>query len=246
MSDTGSVITIRDVSKTFADRKIIEDFNLEVKKGTFVSFVGPSGCGKSTLLRLIAGLEYPDHGSIEILNNSEISIGFVFQEPNLLPWKTVYENVSLPLEIGPQSSKHSSLDLKNKIMTALERVHLANSEKLFPHQLSGGMKMRVSLARSLITNPSLILMDEPFSALDEKTRFEMQDLLLDLWSTEKKTILFVTHSLYEAAYLSQRIVFLDRDKLKIVRDDDVRFLSPRNKYLRTSAEFNSYLRDCII
>lgn len=229
-------INIENVSKVFPKRSVIQNLNLSIQAGSFVSIVGPSGCGKSTLLRLIAGLEHPSAGRLTISPQTSNPIGFVFQEPTLLPWLNVAENIALPLKL----SKKKSDQMVNE---ALEKVKLQNSSSLFPHELSGGMKMRASLARALVHKPKLLLMDEPFAALDENTRFEMQDQLLDLWKQEDLTVIFVTHSLFEAVFLSQRIIMLKGEGAKIALDRDLQLPMDRTDELRTSESLNSIVRD---
>lgn len=229
-------VNIEGVSKVFPKRSVINNLNLSVKPGSFISIVGPSGCGKSTLLRLIAGLEFPSTGQISILPQPSNPLGFVFQEPTLLPWLTVAENVALPLRLA----KSESTEL---IEETLKKVKLISSSSLFPHELSGGMKMRVSLARALVHKPKLLLMDEPFAALDENTRFEMQNQLLELWKKENLTVIFVTHSLFEAVFLSQRIIMLKDEGAKIVLDQDIPLPTDRTEDLRTSESLNSIVRD---
>jgi NitT/TauT family transport system ATP-binding protein len=191
-------VQLTSVSKNFDALSVVKDLSLSVKSGEFVSLVGVSGCGKSTLLRLIAGLVTPDTG--EITTHSK-EIGFVFQEPTLLPWATVFENIWLPLRLkGISKAEASPL-----IMAEITRLGLLGFENTKPAALSGGMKMRVSLARALITKPDLLLMDEPFAALDEITRFKLND---DLKALVKTTVIFVTHSIYEAVNLSDRVVVL--------------------------------------
>ena len=234
-------LTITGLTKKFTERDVIANLQLEIPTGSFVSLVGPSGCGKSTLLRLMAGLEKPSSGTLNFAENENQHIGFVFQEPELLPWKTVLENVLLPLEL---QKTPLALSEKQKLAQAvLHKVKLAGTDSLYPHQLSGGMKMRVSVARALISNPRWLFMDEPFAALDEPTRFEMQDLLKQLWIQEKLSIVFVTHSLSEAAYLSQRIIMFEAVGGKIRKDETLSLPSSKNEDLRTSQELNALVKD---
>lgn len=237
-------IHIENLSKTFPKRLVIKDLNLDIEAGSFVSIVGPSGCGKSTLLRLIAGLDVPTSGKLQITSpGAAKSISFVFQDPNLLPWRTVTENIGLPFELDFSLRKLSLNDKGRLIKEVLEKVKLEDSAALFPHELSGGMKMRVSLARSLVSSPKLLLMDEPFAALDEITRFEMQNQIRELWLKEKMTIIFVTHSLFEAAFLSERIIMLKGVGAQKVLDQKLNLPMIRNEDLRTSESFNSIVRE---
>lgn len=229
-------IKISALNKNFKDRQVIRDLNLEVKAGDFVSIVGPSGCGKSTLLRLIAGLETKSSGSLE-LSEAKPRISFVFQDANLLAWRTVAENVALPFELNPALKEN--LDVAKWIHEALQQVSLADVANSFPHELSGGMKMRVSLARALVSRPQLLLMDEPFAALDEPTRFKMQEQLRKLWLSEGMTIIFVTHSIFEASFISERIVLLKGPGAEIKMDESLASLpQDRPDSLRTSPELN--------
>lgn len=235
-------ISLKNLNKVFGKKTVIEDFNADIAAGSFVTLVGPSGCGKSTLLRLIAGLEKPTAGELTHSPSGKNKFSFVFQEANLLPWRTVLENVALPFELDEDLKSIPENERKEKIFAALKKVQLEGSENLFPHELSGGMKMRVSIARALVNSPRLLLMDEPFAALDENTRFEMQDQLLDLWHQEKMTVIFVTHSLYEACYLSERVIMLKSVGAKIAFDQKLPLPSERNSSLRTSESFNTVLR----
>lgn len=181
----------------------LEAVSLEIGAGDFVALLGPSGCGKSTLLRLIAGLDAPDSGRI-VWDTAPGDIGFVFQEATLLPWASALDNVRLPLRLRGRDGAAG----REAAQAALARVGLAGFEDAKPRQLSGGMRMRVSIARSLVVEPSLLLMDEPFAALDEFTRHALQDDLRALWASAGCGVVFVTHSIYEAAYLARRIVVM--------------------------------------
>ncbi len=217
------IVALSNVGKTFANGvTALDRLNLDVWPGEFVSLLGPSGCGKSTALRIIAGLSVPTRGKIEWLQRAAASaegphrLGFVFQEPTLMPWATVAANVRLPLKLQGLAST-----ARPRVEAALERVGLSGFADSYPRELSGGMKMRTSIARALVTEPSLLLMDEPFAALDEITRFRLNNDLLALWQSLGKTIVFVTHSVFEFVYLSQRIVVHDlaaRARLHGARD----------------------------
>ena len=188
----------------------LSDVNLEIKRGEFVSFIGPSGCGKTTFLRVIADLEQPTSGSITVNGTSATearvnrSYGYVFQAPALFPWRTIENNVALPLEI----MGYADADRKARVSKSLELVNLEGFEKKFPWQLSGGMQQRASIARALAFDADLLLMDEPFGALDEIVRDHLNSELLKLWAATQKTIAFVTHSITEAVYLSTKIVVM--------------------------------------
>jgi NitT/TauT family transport system ATP-binding protein len=237
-------VSLRDVGKTFANGVVALDrFNFDVWPGEFVSLVGPSGCGKSTALRIIAGLSAPSDGEVDWAPpadgaKSEHVIGFVFQEPTLMPWATVAGNVSLPLKL-----KH--LDRKAmapRVEAALSQVGLADFTGVYPRELSGGMRMRVSIARALVTEPKLLLMDEPFAALDELTRFKLNDDLLSLWARLRKTVVFVTHSVFESVYLSSRIVVMTPRPGRVFTELAIEAPYPRDNKFRTSAEYAALCR----
>jgi NitT/TauT family transport system ATP-binding protein len=209
-----SVVEAKGLGLTFktADGDVValSDVNLDIKRGEFVSFIGPSGCGKTTLLRVIADLEQPTSGTITVNGTSPAdarvnrSYGYVFQAPALFPWRNIENNVALPLEI----MGYGFADRRSRIQKTLELVNLEGFEKKFPWQLSGGMQQRASIARALAFDADLLLMDEPFGALDEIVRDHLNSELLKLWAATQKTIAFVTHSIPEAVYLSTKIVVM--------------------------------------
>jgi NitT/TauT family transport system ATP-binding protein len=218
-------------------------FDLDVNKGEFVSLLGPSGCGKSTALRLIAGLSAPTSGSVGISKPAGQArpghaVGFVFQEPTLMPWTSVRENVRLPLKLAhaPAAEANARID------AALTQVGLTEFAEAYPRELSGGMKMRVSLARALVTDPDILLMDEPFAALDEITRFRLNNDLLALWRNLRKTIIFVTHSVFESVYLSQRVLVMAPRPGRLSAQFRIDTVEPRGEDFRTSAEYAGYCR----
>ena len=206
----GLAVRLRAVTKIYDNGvTALGPLDLDVAKGEFVSLLGPSGCGKSTALRLIAGLSAPSAGTVNVSHRANRRdgrhpIGFVFQEPTLMPWASVRENVRLPLKL----SHAPATDADSRIEEALAQVGLAEFADAYPRELSGGMKMRVSLARALVTDPDILLLDEPFAALDEITRFRLNNDLLDLWRKLHKTVIFVTHSVFESVYLSQRVTVM--------------------------------------
>src|SRR5438445_4437379 len=201
---SGLAVSLRGVTKAYGNGVMaLGPLDLDVRKGEFVSLLGPSGCGKSTALRLIAGLAAPTSGTVEVSHHEDETqpgrqIGYVFQEPTLMPWTSVRENVRLPLKLAHAGAAEAEARVKE----ALARVGLTEFAESYPRELSGGMKMRVSLARALVTDPDILLMDEPFAALDEITRFRLNNDLLALWRNLKKTVIFVTHSVFESVYLS--------------------------------------------
>ena len=207
-------LTINGIEKGFPHKekghvKVLDNISLEVEKGQFVSIVGPSGCGKSTLLYLIAGLERPDKGTIHIEGKEVTGAGpervVVFQEDGLFPWLTVLDNVTYGLLVKGLSKK----DADDKAKKMLKMVHLRNYMDAYPHQLSGGMKQRVSIARALVMEPTILLMDEPFAALDEQTRMVLHHELLEIWRETKVTIFFITHNIREAVLLSEKIIVFE-------------------------------------
>jgi NitT/TauT family transport system ATP-binding protein len=204
MTEDNAIASLRGVTRRFANgTEALGPIDIAIGTGDFLTLVGPSGCGKSTALRIVAGLLEPTAGAIEWAD-ARPRIGFVFQEPTLMPWARALQNVRLPLDL--ENVARSEADAR--AADALARVGLAGFEKAFPRELSGGMKMRVSLARALVARPRLLLMDEPFAALDEMTRHELNDDLLGLWRADDLTILFVTHSIFESTYLSTRVLVM--------------------------------------
>jgi len=240
-------VSLRDVGKTYANGVVALDrLDLDVRPGEFVSLLGPSGCGKSTALRIIAGLSEPTDGSV-IWPHSDVpkdigqkasEIGFVFQEPTLMPWATVTGNVQLPLDLQHIDAATAA----PRVEAALARVGLADFAGVYPRELSGGMKMRVSIARALVTEPMLLLMDEPFAALDEITRFKLNDDLLSLWESLGKTVVFVTHSVFESVYLSSRIVVMTPRPGRVFTELAIDAPYPRDHRFRTSAEYAALCR----
>ncbi len=223
------------MDKRFADGTVaLGGMELEVRRGEFLSLLGPSGCGKSTVLRLIAGLGEPSAGTMQ---RGAVRLGFVFQEPTLMPWRTVSGNVRLPLQVAGLSRREA----EPRVAEALGRVGLAGFARAYPRQLSGGMKMRVSIARALATRPELLLMDEPFGALDEITRAQLNDDLLRLWRAEGLTVVFVTHSVYESVFLSTRIVVMAPRPGRVVADLPVQPPEDRDETYRMSP---GYAADC--
>lgn len=241
----GGAVSLRDVTKVYDNGvRALGPISLTVGTGEFVSLLGPSGCGKSTALRIIAGLSDPTAGDVSVegrnvREGARHNIGFVFQEPTLMPWATVRGNVQLPLDLAhiPRG------DLGVRVDQALAQVGLQDFAQAYPRELSGGMKMRVSLARALVTDPDILLMDEPFAALDEITRFKLNNDLLTLWRKLHKTIVFVTHSVFESVYLSQRVLIMSPRPGRIARDVRIQADEPRGEDFRTSPEYGVYCRD---
>jgi NitT/TauT family transport system ATP-binding protein len=229
-----TLISLAHIRKEFANGTVaLDDFSMDVREGEFLSLLGPSGCGKSTTLRLIADLADISAGAITWPSggSARSDIGFVFQEPTLMPWASVIDNVYLPLKLKGLSRKEAL----PKIMDTLALVGLADFAKVYPRELSGGMKMRVSIARALVTEPKLLLMDEPFAALDEITRFKLNDDILRLKEARNVTVIFVTHSIYESAYLSSRIIVMAARPGRVVADLAVDAPYPRDEDFRATA-----------
>jgi NitT/TauT family transport system ATP-binding protein len=244
---SASIVALRGVGKTFANGVVaLDGFDLSVRPGEFLTLLGPSGCGKSTALRIVAGLSEPTSGAVEWSNSASDmataapahrQIGFVFQEPTLMPWATVEANVRLPLRLLGREA-----DAAARIGAALDRVGLAGFAQAYPRELSGGMKMRASIARALVTEPKLLLMDEPFAALDEITRFRLNGDLLGLWQTLGKTVVFVTHSVFESVFLSNRIIVMTPRPGRVFRELVIGAPYPRDERFRTSAEYAGWCR----
>jgi NitT/TauT family transport system ATP-binding protein len=236
--DKAPLLQLEGVSKVFANGvAALDHVALQVAQREFVAILGASGCGKSTLLRLIAGLAKPSGGRIQWRGGpiQPGQIGFVFQDPTLMPWATVIENVFLPLRLAGQS-----LDsVRERIGEILALVGLADFAGAYPRELSGGMRMRTSIARALVTKPSVLLLDEPFAALDELTRFRLNEDLLRLWRTQNLTVLFVTHSVFESVFLSNRVVVMSARPGRVAADLPVYFAKDRDSKLRTTPEFGA-------
>jgi NitT/TauT family transport system ATP-binding protein len=243
------LISITGVNKTYQNGTIaLHDISFDVTDGEFVSLVGPSGCGKSTLLRIVAGLGPITDGNVLVegleptLSRKErADTAFVFQDATLMPWRNVLGNVELPLELR----KFRRSERQNASMAALETVGLHEAAHSYPHELSGGMKMRVSLARALAARPRMLLMDEPFGALDEITRQRLNGELLTVCALAGWTVLFVTHNVFEAVYLSSRILVMSRRPGRIIADITVPLPYPRDPSLRTSSEFSEVVREVV-
>ena len=235
-----TVLSLHAVGKTFPNGvSALADLSLDVRRGEFVSLLGPSGCGKSTALRLIAGLAQPTAGAVRLAGEAGPgAIGFVFQEPTLMPWATTASNVGLPLKLKGDDTA----DASQRVAMALQRVGLTQFADAYPRELSGGMKMRASIARALVTEPGLLLMDEPFAALDEITRFKLNNDLLAIWRSLACTVVFVTHSVFESVFLSQRIVVMTQRPGRLFAEIDIDAPYPRDEIFRTSPEYAGYCR----
>jgi NitT/TauT family transport system ATP-binding protein len=241
-------LELKNLCKTYTDGtgaetiEALSNVNLTVRRGEFLSVIGPSGCGKTSMLRIIAGLEQPTSGEI-LINNEPLTgpggrVGFVFQEYALFPWRTVSGNVEFGLEV-------KNIPREERRRTALEYINafgMAGFENKYPRELSGGMKQRVAIARTLVTDPAIILMDEPFGSLDSQTRNALQEFLLGVWQDAHKTVIFITHNIDEAVFLSQRVIGFSRrpGTIKFLLDLDIPV--PRD---RTSAQFNQYRKEIL-
>jgi NitT/TauT family transport system ATP-binding protein len=243
-------VSLKDVTKAFASGVVAVDrVNLDLWPGEFVSILGPSGCGKSTVLRMIAGLMEPTRGSVAWSGHGtpgagadtkphQGEVGFVFQEPTLMPWTSVARNVSLPFDLRRQGGEETG----TRVAAALKQVGLDGFEHAFPRELSGGMRMRVSIARALVTEPAFLLMDEPFAALDEVTRFRINDDLIALWRARRMTVIFVTHSVFESVYLSERVVVMTSRPGRVFTEFKIDAPHPRDQQFRTSAQYAALCR----
>jgi NitT/TauT family transport system ATP-binding protein len=233
------IVSLRGVGKVFASgTEALDGLDLDVCQGEFLTLLGPSGCGKSTALRLIAGLAEPSTGRLAWTGGERPEIGFVFQEPTLMPWASVFSNVWLPLRLRGVSKSAAAPSIRE----ALSLVGLADFAKAYPRELSGGMKMRVSIARALVLRPALLLMDEPFAALDEITRFKLNDDLLRLKDELGSTVVFVTHSVYESVYLSTRIAVMAARPGRIISEIAIDAPLPRTDEFRATPLYNERCR----
>ncbi|MBZ9890285.1 ABC transporter ATP-binding protein [Mesorhizobium sp. BR1-1-3] len=237
-----TLLALKGVGKVFSNGvTALSDVDLTIREGDFVSLLGPSGCGKSTALRLIAGLSTPTSGVLDWRGGGSLdrsNIGFVFQEPTLLPWANVFDNVWLPLRLKGISRAKAT----PAITEMLARVHLTGFEDAVPRELSGGMKMRVSIARAMVTKPRVLLMDEPFAALDEITRFKLNNDLLELWQDERFTVVFVTHSVFESVFLSNRVVVMAARPGRVFDELAIEASYPRDEAFRTSPNYAALCR----
>ena len=239
-------VEIRAVEKTYPNgTRALLPVDLNVQPGEFITLLGPSGCGKSTLLNLVAGLLAPSAGRISVWGESpnaqsqtQQRMSFVFQEATLMPWARVAANVRLPLDL----QGIDSADADQRVRDALKLVGLEKFGESYPRELSGGMQMRASIARSLVTDPSLLLMDEPFGALDEITRNRLDDELLSLWRSKRLTVIFVTHSIHEAVYLSSRVVVMAARPGRVIEEVAITPSVPRDDAFRVSTEFAAYAK----
>jgi NitT/TauT family transport system ATP-binding protein len=236
------MLSLKNVSKHFVSRdnltRALENITLDVAEGEFLAMVGPSGCGKSTLLNIICGLTEASEGTAELdgkpVRGATREIGYVTQQPNLMPWRTLIENVTFPLQI--EGVARSERD--HRATQLIKLVGLAGFEKSYPHELSGGMRQRANIIRSLIYRPKILLMDEPFGPLDAQTRVMLQEQLLGIWGETKVTIIFITHDLYEAIGLADRVVLLSARPGKVIRIDEVETPRPRDIFrIHDNAEF---------
>ncbi|ARI78464.1 ABC transporter ATP-binding protein [Halobacillus mangrovi] len=235
-----SKLTIKELSKSFDQQSIIQNLSLQVEEGEFVSILGPSGSGKSTLFHLVGGLIQPDDGHI-FLNGKEITgekgfISYMPQSPALFPWRTLLDNVVLGSEIKGETNRKAALEM-------IAKAGLSGFEHSYPNQLSGGMKQRASFIRSLLSPQSLICLDEPFSALDEFTRIEMQEWLLSVWEEHQKSILFVTHNIEEALFLSDRIIVLSDRPARVEKEFELPFSRPREQSILLTNEFLEWKKE---
>jgi len=234
-------LSLNGLNKRFGELEVLREINIAIDRGAFISLVGPSGCGKTTLLRIVAGLERASSGAV-LLDGRAVGTpggdrGFVFQSDNLLPWRTVFDNAL----IGPELAGRAGAAEKDRVRNLLRLVGLEGFENYFPRQLSGGMRQRVNLSRALAIDPDILLMDEPFSALDAQTREIMQTELMRIWEEGRKTVLFVTHQIDEAVFLSDRVLVLARRPGRIQETIDVALPRPRALAIKRTPEFMAYV-----
>ncbi len=222
-------LQLKNVNKAYGNLTVLENLSLEVEKGEFVAIVGPSGCGKSTALRMLAGLEQPTTGEVSadgtVIKEPNSNRVMIFQEHALYPWRTIEDNVGLGLELANVSKK----ERHGRIHKVLEKVGLENFKTYYPHQLSGGMKQRASIARALVLDPEVLLLDEPYGALDAITRLTMQNELIRLWEGSNQTMVLITHDIDEALYLADRVFVLSSRPGKIVKEVRNDMLRPRDR-----------------
>jgi NitT/TauT family transport system ATP-binding protein len=247
MSETTAVaISVKGVDKVYPNgTHALQPVDLEIRQGEFVTLLGPSGCGKSTLLKMMAGLLPLDNGSLQVWGQApdaaqaaDRSMAFVFQSPTLMPWATVSRNVSLPLELAGMPKAQ----IAPRVADALKLVGLEQFGEHLPNALSGGMQMRVSIARAFVINPSILLMDEPFGALDEITRHKLDAELLEIWRARKVTVVFVTHSIHEAVFLSSRVVMMAARPGRIVDEFQITEPYPRTTEFMVTPQFSQYAK----
>ncbi|UQD52271.1 ABC transporter ATP-binding protein [Bacillus methanolicus] len=235
-----SHLNVKEVSKRFGTNDIIRDLSFQVEKEEFVSIIGPSGSGKSTIFHMIGGIIEPDEGTIQLenktINGKRGEISYMPQTPSLFPWRTVLENTVLSQELKGKPDKEKAKEM-------LEKAGLAPYLNSYPHELSGGMKQRVAFIRALLSPQSLICLDEPFSALDELTRLNMQKWLLSIWEENRKTILFVTHNIDEALFLSDRIIVLSNKPAKVKAEFQIPFSRPRYERIMLTDDFLKWKRE---
>ncbi len=242
LGERAPLLQMEQVDKVFGGGEVValKGMSLNVDTGDFISLLGPSGCGKSTALRLIAGLAHPTGGRITWSGGKgKNDLSVVFQEPTLMPWATVAQNVWLPFRL--QGKSYGAV--RDDVLEALKLVGLEKFQNAYPRELSGGMKMRVSIARAMVTKPRLILMDEPFAALDEITRFRLNNDLLALKAAIGCTVIFVTHSVFESVFLSDRIVVMAARPGRVIRELTVPAPYPRDEAFRTSADYAAQCRE---
>ena len=237
-----SELVVEQVTKSFGDKKVLEDISFTVKDGEFVSLLGPSGSGKSTLFHLIGGMYTPDKGTFyldgEVINGKRGAISYTPQSPALFPWRTIIDNVVLGAEIFQKPDYDEAREM-------LVKAGLAGYEHAYPHQLSGGMRQRVAFVRALLSPQPFICLDEPFSALDEFTRMDMQQWLLSIWEQNRRSVLFVTHNIEEALYLSDRIIVLSTNPATVKQEFTIPFERPRNKSLLLTEQFLNWKKQVL-